>query len=151
MTCPYCRETIQVSYLRTKRICQSCYIYLKNGGVIHPLPEPGTIVSDEEGKIVCHICGQAHDKLGSHIVNKHKMLTKEYKDYFDLPQNVSLASEQHRIKMREYNRIYRDQVVYDNLINKGSNTRFQQGVTPQRNYRRKKKVTFVSLAVADTD
>lgn len=150
MICPYCGEEIQSSYLKSKIICQSCYIYTKNGGEIHAIPDPGTIVTDENDNVVCHICGQAHSKLGSHIAHKHHMSTKEYKDQFDIPQNCSLASRQHQAKMREYNIQYREHVVYDNLINKGRITRFQSGQTPIRRYQRKKKPIYVSLANADT-
>lgn len=150
MICPYCKEPISKSYLKNTIICQACYLYIRRGGVFHALPDAGTIVTDENGLVLCHLCGQAHNKLGSHIANKHNMSTASYKDLFDLPQNCSLASIQHRTKMREYNLKYREHVVYENLINKGKITRFQPGVVPRRNYTRKKKVTYVSYADADT-
>lgn len=150
MICPYCREEISKSYLKNTIICQSCYLYTRKQGVIHALPDPGTLVTDENGNVVCHICGQAHSKLGSHIFNKHNMSTEDYKEQFDIPQSASLASQQHQDKMRRYNIQYREHVVYDNLINKGRITRFQAGQIPPRRHNRKKKLVRVSLANADT-
>ena len=56
MICPYCRETIDQSYLKTKVICQACYLYTQKGGSFHAIPDSGVVVKDEEGKVVCHIC-----------------------------------------------------------------------------------------------
>lgn len=150
MICPYCGENIEQSYLKSRITCQSCYLYNRRGGVIHAIPDPGTIVTDEQGNLVCHLCGQAHSKLGSHIYNKHNLTVEEYKEQFDIPQNASLASQQHQYKMRQYNIQYREHVVYDNLINKGRITRFQPGQSHPKRHHRKKKLVYVSLADADT-
>lgn len=151
MICPHCNEEIERSYLKSRTICQACYLYINRGGVFHALPDAGTIVTDEEGNVICHLCGQAHNKLGSHIANKHRITTSEYKEMFDIPQRgVSLASHSHQEKMRAYNRQYREQVVHQNLLHGGSATRFQAGVTPNRKHTKKKKCTIVSLASADT-
>ena len=150
MLCPYCRETIDHSYLKTKVICQACYLYTQKGGSFHAIPDSGVVVKDEEGKVVCHICGQAHTKLGNHIYAKHNMSIADYKDHFDIPQNVSLASSTYQDKMRRYNMQHKETVVYNNLINHGSVTRYQPGQVPARKHNRKKKITIVSLANADT-
>src|SRR5574344_636117 len=113
MFCPYCRTEITKSYITTEVICQACYLYTRKGGKIYAIPDPGTLVTTEHGAIVCHICGQAHFKLGNHIASKHKMLVSDYKDYFDLPQRISLASEKYRQKMRAYNTQHRAVVVAD--------------------------------------
>lgn len=150
MRCPYCNEEISKSYLKTKVICQACYLYTRHGGEIHSLPDAGTIVTDPKGYVICHICGQSYNKLGSHIANKHHMSVEDYKEIYSLPQNVSLASAEHKAKMRRYNAMYRDRVVYDNLINRGMNTRFVPGQAPIRRHTKKSKCVFVSLADADT-
>lgn len=151
MICPYCRESIKTSYLKMTTICQACYLYLKQGGKVHALPDAGTIVTDERDYVICHLCGQSYKKLGSHIANKHNMLVEDYKEQFNIPQKASLASKEHILKMRNYNNMYRDTVVYDNLINKGHNTRFTAGQVPLRKHNKKNKCLYVSLANADTE
>ena len=41
------------------------------------------IDKDEDGKLLCHVCGRGFHNLGSHS-NKHGTFTEEYKAYFGL-------------------------------------------------------------------
>ena len=51
----------------------------------------GVIDKDEDGKLLCHVCGRGFHNLGSHS-NKHGTFTEEYKAYFGLA-GESLKSE----------------------------------------------------------
>ena len=61
MVCPKCGRITKRSY---NGMCQSCYRYFRNGGKIHTLPEAGKVKYDENGKVICHICGRSYNRLG---------------------------------------------------------------------------------------
>lgn len=108
----------------TGKYCNSCYAYLRR----HPegaydLPECGVVKYAPNGDPICHICGQAHRKLGSHIRLKHHMEQNEYRDKFKLYRNTRLSNMEYQENMADYNRKYRDIVVKENLIEKGKGTR----------------------------
>ena len=69
-------------------MCQSCYRYYHGGGVDNPLPALGKIEHDYRGYVVCHICGRAYKRLGSHIKESHNMSIAEYKEKFELCNNA---------------------------------------------------------------
>lgn len=94
--CKYCGDIIEN---RRSDLCQSCYVYFKGGGVIHPLPKEGCVEKDERGYIVCHICGKAYKKLGGHIVGKHKMTTDIYKEKFGLCSRTKITEINYSKKM----------------------------------------------------
>lgn len=71
-----------------KGMCQSCYNYFRKGGVINPIPDKGVIAYDHRGYVVCHICGKAYKRLGSHIKESHNMSIAEYKAKFELCNNA---------------------------------------------------------------
>lgn len=108
----------------TGKYCNSCYAYLRR----HPegaydLPECGVVKYAPNGDPICHICGQAHRKLGNHIRLKHHMEQNEYRDKFKLYRNTRLSNMEYQETMAGYNRKYRDIVVKENLIEKGKGTR----------------------------
>ena len=108
----------------TGKYCNSCYAYLRR----HPegaydLPECGVVKYAPNGDPICHICGQAHRKLGNHIRLKHHMKQNEYRDKFKLYRNTRLSNIEYQETMANYNQIYRDIVVEQNLIEKGKKTR----------------------------
>ena len=110
-------------------LCHNCYDHHKEHPV-HPLPALGKIEVDDRGRIICHICGRAYDKLTAHIIQRHKMTKKEYTSKFSLNSGVRLTSETHRNVLREKIK------VQENLkditeINKA--TRFKKGqVSPRK-------------------
>lgn len=105
-------------------ICCSCWTYFKSGGVIHRLPPVGTVVYDKEGNMICHICGKAYKKLGAHVINAHKISTKEYKKRFGLALDFGLCSEDLKKQLRSY---ITDDMVQKNLVQGGAETRFKPG------------------------
>ena len=75
------------------------------------------------GDPICHICGQAHRKLGNHIRFKHNITQNEYRDMFGLYHNTRLSNYEYIENMSQINNKYRDIVVKENLIKGGKKTR----------------------------
>lgn len=118
--CSMCGDT----YYTTGKFCQNCSSYLRR----HPegryaIPPKGVIFQADNGDVVCHICGYAFRKLGSHIAYKHHLTQKEYRDMFDLYHNTKLSNGEYITKMSQLNNINQDVVVKKNLIEGGKNTR----------------------------
>jgi hypothetical protein len=108
----------------TGKHCNSCYAYLrKHPEGVYTLPKPGEIKYAPNGDPICHICGQAHRKLGNHIKFKHRMSQQEYRDEFKLYRNTRLSNYEYQKTMAGYNKKYRETVVMNNLIEKGKSTR----------------------------
>ena len=91
MNCPQCGKPILNRHYGG--LCQGCYKYFKSGGTIHSIPVAGTIAYDDQGKIICHICGKSFVRLGSHIKESHGLTIAEYKD-----QQLLEAGKATRIK-----------------------------------------------------
>ena len=68
--------------------CQACYNYFRKGGTVSPLPAKGTIAHDHRGFVVCHICGRAYQRLGSHY-------------HYEMPQRLQETGKGTRIKVGE--------------------------------------------------
>ena len=109
-----------------KSLCQTCYRY-ETEHPVHPLPNKGEVVYDEEGKPICHICGRAFKKLASHAYNRHKISASDYKEMFGLNNTKGLIAESTREILREHSKNNYDKVVKENLIKKGENSRFKNG------------------------
>jgi len=117
--CKECGASSEKSYSGK---CQRCYFYFRKGGVVWQLPPSGEIVIDNEGKVICHICGRSFDKLGEHTFHVHGLTEKDYKEKFELNRSSSLASEKIRKKLRE--NVYNNySVIQKNLIEGGKKTR----------------------------
>ncbi len=130
----------------TGKYCNSCYSYLRR----HPegkyeLPEPGIIKYSPNGDPICHICGQAHRKLGNHIRFKHHMQQNEYRDKFKLYHNTKLSNMEYQETMANYNQIYRDIVVEQNLIEKGKKTRITSETVFETKRKLGKPITEIRL------
>lgn len=105
-------------------ICQRCYRYLRR----HPegkyeIPSDGVVKYALNGDVICHICGEAHRRLGSHIKIYHGMTQNEYRDKFKLYHNTKLSNVQYIEKMSELNKINSEKVVAKNLLKNGIRTR----------------------------
>ena len=85
MYCSKCNKRIDRSY---SGMCQSCYRYYHEGGTDNPPPKIGKIAYDHRGYVICHICGRAYKRLGSHIKETHGMTIAEYKAKFELCNNA---------------------------------------------------------------
>lgn len=105
-------------------MCQSCYKYFRDGGTINPIPEHGKIEYDVNGKVICHICGRAYTRLGSHIKESHNMTTKEYKEKYGLCARTKTTAEDYSTVMR--NHAYNHNMDKQ-LTESGKKTRFKKG------------------------
>lgn len=56
------------------------------------------ILSKQDGKVQCHICGKWYRLLGSHVAQKHKLLADEYREVFGLGYLTGLIGEEYREK-----------------------------------------------------
>ena len=108
----------------TGKYCNACYSYLrKHPEGEYPLPPKGVIHYASNGDPICHICGQAHRKLGNHIRFKHNMTQNEYRDMFRLYHNTRLSNYEYIENMSQINNKHKDIVVKKNLIKCGVKTR----------------------------
>ena len=108
----------------TGKYCNACYSYLrKHPEGDYPLPPKGVIHYASNGDPICHICGQAHRKLGNHIRFKHNITQNEYRDMFKLYHNTRLSNYEYINNMSQINNKHKDKVVKENLIKCGVNTR----------------------------
>ena len=108
----------------TGKYCNTCYSYLrKHPEGDYPLPPKGVIHYASNGDPICHICGQAHRKLGNHIRFKHNITQNEYRDMFKLYHNTRLSNYEYINNMSQINNKHKDIVVKENLIKGGVKTR----------------------------
>ena len=87
MYCTKCGKTIPTK-IYPEVTCQACYLYYHKGGTDNPTPPKGKITHDHRGYVVCHICGRAYKRLGSHVKEFHSMSIAEYKAEFELCNNA---------------------------------------------------------------
>ena len=87
----------------------------------------GIVEYDHEGKPKCEICGKHFDRVISHVRQKHNMSALDYKLKFGLDTSKGICSEKSRklSSIKAYENY--EKVIADNLINKGSKTRFKKG------------------------
>ena len=96
-----CTECDQQALPGHKGMCQSCYNYFRKGGVVNPIPDKGIIAYDYRGYPICHICGKAYKRLGSHVKEKHKMSIAEYKAKFELCANARTTEKNYSKHMHD--------------------------------------------------
>lgn len=125
-TCKLCGRVSDRSF---SGLCQGCYNYFHKGGRVHPLPEPGRIAYDERGYMICHICGRAYQRIGSHAREWHGMTIDEYKVQFGLCASARTTeagySEHMRVSALKNN-------MDEQLREAGKNTRIKKGETHWR-------------------
>jgi len=80
-------------------LCQTCRKYKRNGGVWHPLPAHGHVEYDDEGRVICHVCGMALTKLIEHTKRKHGLTSEEYRKEFGLMKGACLIAPAYANKM----------------------------------------------------
>ena len=132
-TCRHCNKETDTLYRLENQVkataCQGCYNYLKNGGTINPLPHAGCIEYDAHGKVVCHICGRAYTRLGSHIKESHHMTIAEYKEIYGLCKRTKTTE-------KSYSNMMHDYALENNmdlqLKETGGDTRIKKGDTNKR-------------------
>lgn len=52
----------------------------------------GRITEDEEGRLICHECGQACLSLAAHVMRTHGMSAAEYREAYELPRTTKLIT-----------------------------------------------------------
>jgi NMD protein affecting ribosome stability and mRNA decay len=121
MNCSKCGKHTSKSY---SGMCQSCYRYYHDGETDNPLPKLGKIEYDYRGYVICHICGRAYKRLGSHIKESHNMTIAEYKENFGLCNNAKTTEKEYSEHMRNLSYKY---MMPERLQQAGKNTRIKQG------------------------
>jgi len=124
--CKYCGKPVGK---RGMDACYGCYRYYKDGGTENIPPPPGTIAYDINGKVICHICGRAYKRLGSHARETHNMTIDEYKEVFGLCRRTKTTSDTYSAHMHSLAIFYR---MDDQLLEVGKNTRIKSGQTDMR-------------------
>ena len=126
MNCSKCGKHTDRSYAG---MCQSCYRYYHEGGVDNPLPKLGKVEHDYRGYVVCHICGRAFKRLGSHIKESHDMNIAEYKAKFELCNNARTTEKNYSQHMHKLAYKYD---MPNRLQETGKATRIKKGDTTMR-------------------
>ena len=133
MICKKCGKPIN-GKIYPNGTCQSCYNYYHKGGIDNPIPAKGIIAHDYRGYVVCHICGRAYKRLGSHIKESHNMSIAEYKAEFELCNNARTTEHNYSRHMHELAYKYD---MPQRLMRTGATTRIKKG---QNDMRKGKKV-----------
>ena len=126
MKCKECGKEITKSY---GGLCQGCYHYFRHGGTINPIPDKGRITYDINGRVVCHICGRAYTRLGSHVKESHNMTIEEYKEEFGLCKRAKTTESSYSNIMSQHAKI---NGMDQQLIRVGLTTRIQKGENDKR-------------------
>lgn len=126
MFCKECGKYTERSY---SGMCQSCYHYFRKGGVVNPLPEHGRIKHDTNGKVICHICGRAYTRLGSHVKESHDMSIEEYKEKFGLCKRAKTTESSYSQVMHNHAKKHK---MDERLLVVGQATRIKPGQTDMR-------------------
>ena len=127
MICLSCNKGVNALF--AEGLCRACYKYFKDGGTVNPLPDAGTIAYDERCYVVCHICGKAYKRLGSHVKGTHNMSIKEYKERFGLCNNSKTTEANYSGMMHDYAYQYN---MPEQLRITGADTRIKPGETHLR-------------------
>jgi hypothetical protein len=59
------------------------------------------VLAEEDGKAQCHICGRWFGNMGQHVVRGHQISCDEYRAYFGLSRDHSLAGKSFRDTQRQ--------------------------------------------------
>lgn len=127
MNCKSCGKPL--TRILPGNLCEGCYNYFRKGGTIHPLPDPGRIEHDDDGKVICHICGRSYKRLGSHIRESHGMTIEEYKEQFGLCRKARTTEKSYSDKMHRH---ALDRGMDERVLEIGQNTRIRKGETHMR-------------------
>lgn len=128
MNCSKCGKPITTK-VYPNGTCQGCYNYYHKGGTDNPLPALGKIEKDYRGYVVCHICGRAYKRLGSHIKESHNMTIAEYKKQFELCNNARTTEQNYSNHM--HNLAYKYEMPKQLQV-AGKATRIKKGEKDKR-------------------
>ena len=128
MNCTKCGKPIPTK-IYPNGTCQACYHYYHKGGVDNPIPPKGKIAHDHRGYVICHICGRAYKRLGSHIKESHGMSISEYKAEFELCNNARTTERNYSAHMHKLAYKYD---MPNRLQETGKATRIKKGERDKR-------------------
>lgn len=128
MHCTKCGKLIPTK-IYPNQTCQACYNYYLKGGTDNVIPPKGKIVYDHRGYVVCHICGRAYKRLGSHIKESHNMSITEYKAEFELCNNAKTTEKNYSEHMHHLAYKYD---MPNRLQETGKATRIKKGERDKR-------------------
>ena len=111
------------------RICSVCYQRERANSTVYDKPAFGEIAYDPKGTPICHICGKSYKKLMAHVNQVHKLTQEEYKKKFGLDLGKGIMCKSSTELARKRNKENYDTVVKQNLLEKGKETRFEEGHT----------------------
>lgn len=125
--CIRCNKTLKGKGL--KGYCNSCYQTERklNSMPTYALPDKGEVKYSPDGKVICHICGKAFNKVLSHATQYHGIQALDYKKEFGLNLGKGLISDSTKLKYQTSIELNYDTVVIENLIKRGEKTRFIVG------------------------
>jgi hypothetical protein len=132
MRCSVCgKDEIEVRRMikspKYGNICSVCYQRANASPKVFEKPPYGEIGYDPEGKPICHICGRSYKKLISHVIQQHHISQEEYKIQFGLDKGKGIMCEESIQIARKRNKENYEKVVKGNLLEKGKETRFEEG------------------------
>lgn len=122
LICSSCGKTIRKAY--PGGMCEGCYNYFRKGGTVSPLPPRGVVARDHRGYVVCHICGRAYKRLGSHARESHGLTIAEYKSKFGLCGSAKTTERMYSERMK---RLAYQYDMPDMLKEAGKGTRIKAG------------------------
>lgn len=127
--CKRCNASLKANGL--KGYCGRCYQVERKLSMMptYPLPEKGEVGYAPDGKVICHICGKAFNKVLNHASQYHGISSVEYKKEFGLDIGKGLISHSTREKLQTAVQKHYEVVVAQNLIKNGKKTRFTNGST----------------------
>lgn len=110
-------------------LCQSCWTYYRKGGYTYSLPPRGVIEKDNRGYVICHICGKAYKRLGSHTKEKHHINIADYKAKYGLCNNSKTTEINYSNHM---SKLAYKHGMDEMLKEVGKNTRIKKGQNNMR-------------------
>ena len=120
-------------------LCDSCLVMCK----LHKfnyIPPEGEIHYDDEGNIICHICGRGFKKLSQHIRYKHHISNSEYKEKFGLNRTARLTGKN-----------YIAPPVNNDIRDFSKNSRFEKGHKKSSKTRRLQAIKNKTAIKHNTD
>ncbi len=87
----------------------------------------GVVEYNQDGLPKCEICGEHFKRVITHARQVHLISEREYKKQFGLDLKKGICSKESSSKSRQATMANYDQCVASNLIEKGSESRFNNG------------------------
>lgn len=87
----------------------------------------GIIEYNDLGQPKCEICGEHHDRVVSHVRQKHGMSAREYKIKFGFDLKKGICSKESSERTRVKTLANKEKVIDINLKKKGQKSRFKKG------------------------